>query len=301
MTSTKTWGYDTYSSGLETLCQQMTARTRDTVTIESKTGERVGFDQIGDTELEERNNDTADLPLVDFAEDRRWMSNIEYSGRKLLGRKTKLEILNDPMNAYSQGFAYAGARRLDRTVIQAALAATVCGKKGEDKISLPASQIIVHGGTGFTLTKLKKGVELLKRAEALMPGDTLHCMWTAGQEHEFIDTTEVKSSDFNNAKVMVGGELQAFFGVNFRRLEDTQRRHPKTKANSVIPMLPKTGTVRRCIMWVKSGIKLNITAEMFGEVDWLPEKQAWQASATFEGGAVRMQEDKVVVIEVQEA
>lgn len=300
MTSTKTWGYDTYSSGLETLCQQMTARTRDCVTIEGKTGERVSFDQIGDTELEERNNDTADLPTVDFAEDRRWMSNIEYSGRKLLGRKTKLEILNDPTNAYSQGFAYAGARQLDRTVIRAALADTFIGKKGEGKISLPNAQIVPHGGTGMSVAKLKAGVEILKAAEAYMPGDTITCFWTAKHEHVFIDANEVKSSDFNNTKVMVDGELRSYFGVNFRRMEDTKRRNPKTGIKTTIPMLPKAGNVRSLIMFVKSGIKLNITEEMFGSVDWLPEKQAWQVSATFEGGAVRMQEDKVVVIEVQE-
>ncbi len=300
MTSTKTWGYDTYSSGLETLCQQMTARTRDCVTIEGKTGERVSFDQIGDTELEERNNDTADLPLVDFAEDRRWMSNIEYAGRKLLGRKTKLEILNDPTNAYSQGFAYAGARQHGRTVIRAALADTFVGKKGESKISLPNSQIVPHGGTGMSVAKLKAGVEILKAAEAYMPGDTITCFWTAKHEHVLIDANEVKSSDFNNTKVMVDGELRSYFGVNFRRMEDTRRRNPKTGAKTIIPMLPLAGNVRSLIMFVKSGIKLNITEEMFGSVDWLPEKQAWQASAVFEGGAVRMQEDKVVVIQVQE-
>lgn len=300
MTTTKTWGYDTYSSGLETLCQQMTSRTRECVTIEAKTGERVSFDQIGDTELEERNNDTADLPTVDFAEGRRWMSNIEYAGRKLLGRKTKLEILNDPTNAYSQGFAYAGARQLDRTVITAALADTFVGKKGESKISLPNSQIVPHGGTGMNVAKLKAGVEILKAAEAYMPGDTITCFWTAKHEHAFIDANEVKSSDFTNTKVMVDGELRSYFGVNFRRIEDTNRRNPKTGAKITIPMLPKAASVRSLIMFVKSGIKLNITEEMFGSVDWLPEKQAWQVSAVFEGGAVRMQDDKVVVIQVQE-
>ncbi len=300
MTSTQTWGYDTYSSGLEVLCQAMTSRTRDCVTLETKTGERIAFDQIGDTELEERENDTADLPTTEFMEDRRWMSNIEYSGRKLLGRKTNLEILNDPKNAYSQGFAYAGARKLDRTVIAAAVGDTWIGKKGTEKISLPSSQIIPHGGTGMTIAKLKTGVEILKAAEAFMPGDTITCFWTAKNEHVLIDATEVKSSDFNNTKVMVEGELRSFFGVNFRRIEDTARRNPRTKQKTIIPMLPKTGNVRSLIMFVKSGIKLNITEEMFGRVAWLDEKECWQVSATFEGGAVRMQEDKVVVIQVQE-
>jgi hypothetical protein len=301
MSGTKTWGYDKYSSGLEILCQQMTSRLRETVTIVAKEGERVAFDQIGDTELEERDNDTADLPAVDFAEDRRWMTSMEYAGSKLLGRKTKLEILNDPTNAYSRGFAFAAARQLDRTVIKAALADTFYGKKGESKIALPNTQVIPHNNQGFTLDKLMLAVEMLKGAEALMDDDIITCAWTAKQEHQLMKSDEVKSSDFNKEKVLVKGELRDFFNVNFRRVEDHTKRNPKTGAKVKLPMLPKAGDVRRCLLYVKSGINLNIVHEMYGEVDWIAQKHAWQVSGAFEAGAVRMQEDKVVVIEVKEA
>src|SRR5690606_33412581 len=108
----------------------------------------------------------------------------------------KLKVLNDPTNAYSQAFAAAAAREVDRILVEAALGTAYTGEEGATPIALPGGQQVAAGGTGFTLDKLRDAVRILKQANAVLPGDPVHVFWTAAQEEEFINTTEVKSSDF---------------------------------------------------------------------------------------------------------
>lgn len=277
---------------MEALAQQMTDQTRGTVVEEPMTGKRVYFDQVGAVRMQPKLGRAVDIPVVNTPHARRSVTARDFYIRDFVDEFDKLKVLNDPTNAYSQAFAAAAARETDRVLVEAALGSAFTGEEGATVVTLPSGQQIAAGGSGFTLDKLRQAVRVLKSQNAVMPGDQIHVFWTARQEEEFINTTEVKSSDFNNQKVMVDGCLQHFYGCAFHRIEDV------TAGERI---LPKASTTRSCVAWVKSGMRLGIWKKAHGRVDYLPERDFWQVMAGLSIGATRMEENKVVQIDVVES
>jgi len=290
--SIPTFNYSAYSAGVHALAQQMTDQTRGTVIEEAMTGKRVYFDQVGAVRMQPKLGRAVDIPVVNTPHARRSVTARDFYIRDFVDEFDKLKVLNDPTNAYSQAFAAAAARETDRVLIEAALGQAFVGEEGATVVTLPSGQQIAAGGTGFTLDKLRQAVRVLKQQNAVMPGDQIHVFWTARQEEEFINTTEVKSSDFNNQKVMVDGALSHFYGCDFHRIEDVT---PSER------ILPKASTTRSCVAWVRSGMRLGCWKKAHGRVDYLPERDSWQVMAGLSIGATRMEESKVVQIDVVES
>lgn len=286
------FNYSAYSEGVEQLAQQMTQMTRDTVIEEGMSGKRVFFDQVGAVRMQPKLGRAVDIPVVNTPHARRSVTAKDFYIRDFVDEFDRLAVLNDPTNAYTSAFAAAAARETDRVLVEAALGTAFVGEEGATAVTLPGGQQIAAGGAGFTLDKLRKTVRVLKAANAVMPGDTIHVFWTAAQEEEFINTNEVKSSDFNSQKVMVDGALSYFYGCHFHRIEDVS-------ANERI--LPKSGSTRSCVAWVRSGMRLGTWKKAHGRVDYLPERDSWQVMAGLSVGATRMEESKVVKIDVTEA
>lgn len=287
-----TFNFESYSRGINLLSQQLSEKTRAAVMEESMTGKRVFFDQVGVVAMQAKTGRAVDIPVVNTPHARRSVTALDYHMRDFVDEFDKLKILNDPTNGYSMAFAGAAARQIDKIVINAALGTAYTGEEGSTAVPLPTAQKIAVGTTGFTLAKLQQAVRILKSANAVMPGDSIHIFWTAKQEESFINTSEVKSSDFNRDKVLVDGALSYFYGCNFHRVEDV---------SSSERILPKASTTRSCVAWVKSGMKLGVWKNTFGRVDYLPERDSWQVMAGLSAGATRMEEVKVVQIDVVES
>lgn len=286
------FNYTKFSAGIEMLAQQLTIQTRQAVRVEGGSGERQAYDQIGAVIMGEKEGRATDIPVVNTPHARRWVTPRDFIMRDFIDSYDKLKVLNDPTNSYTQAMAAAAARRTDKIVIEAALGTAWTGKEGTTSVALPASQKIAAGGAGFTLAKLQEAVQKIKSANALMPGDSLHCFYTAKQEMELINTTEVKSSDFNNVKPMTEGGLRYFYGVWFHLLEDD------AAMGSILPFANGT---RSCVLFARSGMLLADWLAPYGRVEWIAEKASWQVSAGMSIGATRMQETKVVQIDVAES
>lgn len=287
-----TFNFESYSRGIHLLSQQLSEATRAAVMEESMSGKRGFFDQVGAVQMQAKVGRAVDIPVVNTPHARRSITALDRQIRDFVDEFDKLKVLNDPTNAYSLAFAAAAAREVDKIVIAAALGTAYSGEEGTTPIVLPSAQKIAAGSTGFTLAKLQQAVTKLKGANAVGAGDSIHVFWTARQEEQFINTNEVKSSDFNNTKVMVEGALSSFYGCNFHRVEDVSAGER---------ILPKVSTTRSCIAWVKSGMKLGLWKPPYGRVDYLPERDAWQVMAGLSAGATRMEEVKVVQIDAVES
>lgn len=280
-----------YKSGIEMLVQQMSSKMRGAVREETISSKRAFFDQIGAvaaTEATERHGDTQ---YVDTPHKRRSVSAKTYRVADLVDVPDLIRTLNDPTNAYSEAFAAALNRGIDREIAVAAIGTAYTGETGTASVTLPASQKIAVGGAGFTLAKLRSVMKKFKAANAISPVDELFVAWTSAQEDEFMDTTEVKSVDYNAQRVLVSGGIDGFYGFKFIRLEDA--------ADGVL--LPKAGTTRSCFAWCKSGLLLGLGQDVTAKIDPLPSKNyAVQVYASMDIGATRMQEEKVVQIDCLE-
>lgn len=287
-----TFNYQKYSQGIEFQTQQMSQKTRGAVSEEPMSGKRVFFDQMGEVKAQPKTGRSVDITQVNTPMGRRSCTARDFEWCDFVDEFDKLKILNDPTNAMSQTFAFSNARGIDALTVEAALGTAWTGEEGTTPIVLPSSQKIAAASAGFTLAKLRRAIAVIKGANGLVPGDTVHVAYTARQEEEFIDSKEVKSSDFNNKKVMVDGELEYFYGAHFHRMEDSAVSGQ---------ILPKVSTTRTCLVWVKSGIKLGTWKAPFGRVEWNVSKGSWQVTAGMSVGATRMQETKVVAIDVVES
>lgn len=288
---------DTYNEGIERLAEQMQSKLISRVRVESKAGERNSFDQIGAVAARKRTDRHGDTQYINTPHRRRWVITDPWDVADLLDEPDMLRILNDPGGEMGRGFIAALNRERDATIIEAARVTALTGKTGATPVTFPAGQVIAHGGTGFTLAKVSEAMRKFKQANAVEDDPELTIAWTAFQEEEFLDTTEVKSHDFNTQRVLVKGKMaDEFYGFNYVRLEDWT-----DEIGGVHRILPKTGTVRSCMAWIKNGILLNNAKEPNVRVTQLGSKKySWQWFGCADFGATRMQESFVQEIEVQE-
>jgi hypothetical protein len=294
---------DTYRSGINMLAQQVKFRLQDAVMLENETGKRVSFDQVGVVGARKRTSRHADTPRIDVPHRRRWVSMGDFELSDLMDWSDLLKILNNPGGAYSRAFIAALNRAKDADIISAMLGTSFSGEDGTTPITLPSGQQIAAGGTGFTLGKVQQAADLLMGKAIFDDTDELHVAWTRKQEGEFMNNAEVKSVDYNTQRVLVKGTMskegggEGFYGFQFHRLEDWTDELGATQR-----MLPKVSTTRTCVAWVKSGVVHNGPKEPTVRTDEIPGKSySWQYYACGSFGSTRLQEEKVVQIDVVES
>lgn len=297
---------DTFNTGIEMLAQQMSSKLKGRVRVESKPGKRNAFDQVGSVAVSQVTVRHEDTRYINSPHRRRWVGLIDFDVADLLDKEDVIRILNDPSGEYIRAFVAAFNRQRDQSILEAALATAYTGEDGTGTQAMLAANQIAAGGDGFTLAKVKSAMRILKAGSAVeadMDGGDfdLTVAWTSFQEEEFLDTTEVKSIDYNTQKVLVDGGMGngKFYGFNYVRLEDwtddvTGTKHRIVAHDGV--------TTRSCVAWKKDGLLLNEPRPPYSEVDRMPGKrQSTQLWVGGSFGATRMQEPKVVQIDCVEA
>lgn len=271
-----------FSGNVEHLVQQKGSRLRKTVREESIKGEEAYFDQIGPAPAAEKiTTRHADTPLHDMPQARRRVTTYPYVYATLLDKQDNLRTLIDPQSAYAQNAAWTMGRGIDDTVIAAANGTAYTGKAGGTSTALPSAQKVAAASTGLTVAKLLATKEIFDAAEC--DPDEPRYIWCASKQiTDLLNTTEVKSYDYNTVKALAAGQINAFCGFEFIR---TQR------------LGLVTTSTRAVIAFVKSGILLAIQEEVNADIAPRKDKNnAMQVYYRMDIGATRMQEDKVVEI-----
>ena len=118
------------------------------------------------------------------------------------------------------------------------------------------------------------------------PSIKRYCVVSPEQVEDLLNTTEVKSSDFNTVKALAQGDINSFLGFTFltsNRL--TQDATPN----------------RQVIAFASDGIKLGIGKDITAKISERDDKSySTQVYYSMDLGATRMEEEKVVEIACQE-
>lgn len=294
---------DTFNDGIEMLAQQMSSKLRDRVRTESENGERVAFDQVGVVSVKERTIRHQDTQYINSPHRKRWVTMKDYDVADLLDVTDIIRILNNPTGEYARAFVAAFNRRRDADILLSALGTAFTGKQGTNPVTLPASQQIAAGGSGFTLAKVEDAMSRLIGASVVdeeNPDIRVTIAWTSFQQKQFLQTNEVKSHDFNTQRVLVKGRMMRddeFYGFNYINLEDWE-----DEDGVLHRIVPKSGTTRSCVAWVNKGVLLNEPMPPMTTVDRMPgKKNSTQILTLGTFGASRMQETMVVQIDCLEA
>lgn len=186
-------------------------------------------------------------------------------------------VQREHMNGYAQD--------CDDVVWTAALGNAKEGRLGTTDVALPAGQKIAAGGTGFTLAKLMATLDILDNADALDEENMRRVIvWTVKQRSALLNTTEVKSSDYNTVKALAEGEINSFMGFEFK----------------LVKRLPLVSGTRTCVAWqtgalMGSKIRMPTKFSERGDIH-----NALQVYDSWMLGAVRLQDEGVVQIDCAE-
>lgn len=271
-----------FSSNIQMLSQQMGSLLRNAVDVETVTGEKAFFDQVGSAAAVLRTSRHADTPLIDTPHSRRMVTMSDYEYADLIDDQDKVRLLVDPTSTYSRAAAAAMGRAMDDAIISAALGTALTGKDGSTSTAFAtATNQIAAGATGLTLAKLIQAKEILDAGD-VDPSIPRYIAVSPKQISNLLNSTTVTSSDFNTVKALAMGEINSFVGFNF----------------IVTNRLGVDGSAaRRVIAWASDGLKLAIGREPVARIDERADKSyATQIYYAMTLGATRMEEKKVVEV-----
>jgi hypothetical protein len=275
-----------YKSNIIVLSQQKGSKLRSTVRDDGEVvGEKVFFERIGATVAVKRTQRHGDTPLANTAHSRRAATMYDYEWADLIDSQDKLRTLIEPTNTYAINGAYAIGRAFDDEIIAALGGNAYTGKDGTTVSALPAAQKIAAAATGLTLAKLIKAREMFGLSE--VDEDMYTIALTSKQMTDLLNTTEVRSADYNAVKALVKGEVNTFMGFNF------------VKVNR----LPVDGASARLVYaYAKSGVGLHVPQDIKTRIGERADKSyATQVYLCASVGATRIEDEKVIEIACVEA
>ena len=273
-----------FSANVAMLSQQMGSKLRSAVDVESVTGEKAYFDQVGSVAAVARASRHQDTPLLETPHSRRQVSLTTYEWSDLVDDSDRVRMLADPTSSYARAAAAAMGRAQDDVIISAMGGTAKTGKEGATSTTFTAGQKIAHGSAGLTIAKLVSAKKLLD-ANDVDPSIKRYIVVSPEQIEDLLNNTTVTSSDYNVVKALSQGDISSFVGFEFivsNRLKDD-------------------GTSRLCYAWAQDGMKMAIGKDVMAKIDERADKsystQVYYC-ATF--GATRMEENKIVEIACNE-
>jgi len=271
-----------FQDNLIHLAQQKGSRLRGSVNEQSVTGEKFHFERLGTVAAVAKTTRHTNTPVLDVPHSRRTATMSDYHWADLIDNEDKVRMLVTPESHYARSGANSMARAIDDLIITAATGNATDGDG--TTIALPAAQKIAHGSAGLTLAKLISTKEILDGND-VDPDEERFMVLGSKQISDLLNTTEIKSSDYNSVKALVQGDIDTFMGFKFLRSE----------------RLGLASTTRTCFAFTKSAMGLGIGSDVKTKIDVRPDKSyAHQVYLSFVAGATRVQDECVVQVDCTE-
>jgi hypothetical protein len=278
-----------YKNNVQLLSQSMGSKLRGAVDIESVQANNAFFEQIGSTAAIKRTSRHGDTPQIDVPHARRRVSLEDYEWADLVDESDKVRMLIDPTSTYARAAAAAMGRSMDDVIITALGGTASTGVSGATSTALPSAQkpFSSSQSDGMTVAKLLEAKKLMDLAD-VDPSLKRYVVCSPTQISDLLNTTEVKSSDFNTVKALAQGSVNSFLGFEF------------IMSNRL--SLDATNTDDRlCYAFTEDAIKLAIGKDVMAKISERADKSySTQVYYCMSIGAVRMEEVKVVEIACDE-
>ena len=278
-----------YSNNVQMLSQQMGSRLREAVDVESVTGKNSYFDQVGSTTAQIRTSRHSNTPQIDTPHSRRRVSLADYEWADLIDDADKVRMLIDPTSSYAKAAAAAMGRSMDDVIITALGGTAYTGETGGTSVALPSTQKFAtsNQSDGLTVAKLLDAKKKMDLAD-VDPSIPRYVVCGATQISDLLNTTEVKSSDFNTVKALAQGQVDSFLGFKF------------IMSNRLSFDASNTDD-RLVFAFTKDAIKLAIGKDVTARISERDDKSySTQVYYCMSIGATRMEEEKVVQIPCNE-
>ena len=222
---------DQFKSNILLLSQQKESKLRVVARMEDVTGDTLFVERVSATEAQLIGARHGDTPLISTPHSRRKLSMADYNWADLIDNVDKLKMLIDPQSTYAQNAVMAFNRTIDEVMITALGGAAYGGHTGGTTINnydagecrlIGSDGVIIAAGANFTNTaetpltiaKLLTCKQLLDDAE-IDDSRQRYFLTNPYNINQMLNTTEVKSSDYNTVKALAMGQLDTFMGFKF--------------------------------------------------------------------------------------
>ena len=198
-------------------------------------------------------------------------------------------MLIDPTSSYAKAAAAAMGRAMDDVIIDALGGSAQTGVSGATATVLPSAQkpFSSSQSDGMTVAKLLTAKKLMDAAD-VDPSIKRYVVVSPTQIQDLLNTTEVKSSDFNTVKALAQGSINSFLGFDF--IMSNRLKLDATNADD-----------RLCYAFTQDAIKLAIGKDVMAKISERADKSySTQVYYCMSIGSVRMEEVKVVEIACDE-
>lgn len=290
--------------------QQLVALTEPFITYVGGKGRETKTTFWGRNELEQKSQRHASYPQSETPREAYWFGSTHFWKKEPLDGDDALHEATDPATGLAPVWSAEAAREKDRLYINAAMGAAYKGRYGQTTAQgLPASQIIPHGNTGLTPTKIRQAVQKIRRAHPDHMDPICTFVTSYQLTIDLMGFDEITSGDYNGLMPLKDLQLPFFLGSYFKPIEDTANYHPSDPANTVewdpiLKLVPNgigAGThIRYCVMWVKSAMRGKKDREIMTKIhdeskDHGPDAKS--ITCDFNEGGSRVNPLGVVVIE----
>ena len=283
------------------LSQQKPAKLRGTARAESVTGDTMFVERLGPKDAQVRGARHGATPISDADHTRRQLLMVDYVvPADIIDKPDKLKMLIDPQSPYAQNQVFSLNRQIDDVMIATLGGITRGGHTGATTINfhdVGESRLIESDGTiaaagsdwtnktetPLTIAKLLTCKQLLDDAE-IDDERQRYFLCNPFNINQLLNTTEVKSSDFNTVKALSMGQIDTFMGFKF------------IKSTRLVADDTDTGATK-CYAYAQDAIVLAIAEEPTVSIDIRPDLlNSTQIFSTLSIGATRVEGPAVVGI-----
>jgi len=292
---------DQFKANILLLSQMKQSVLRQACRMESITGDTMFVERMGPKDAQLRGARHGETPISDASHTRRKLSMADYVvPADLIDTDDRLKLLIDPQSVYVQNQVFSLNRVIDDVIIAALGGPAYGGHTGTTTINnydvgecrlVGSSGVIVAAGsnhtalteTPLTIAKLLTCKQLLDDAE-IDDARQRYFVTNPYNLNQLLNTTEVKSSDYNTVKALAQGQIDTYMGFKF--IKSTRLAADGTDTGAT-----------NCYAFAQDAIVLAVAEEPKVNVDRRADLlNSTQVFSTLSIGATRVEGPAVVEI-----
>lgn len=279
-----------YRANVELLLQQKESRFRSMADTGSYVGKAASIvEQFGSATAQLKTSRHSDTPLLDLAQDKRWVFPADYEWASMVDSQDQLRAIVNLTSPYAMAGAAAMNRAIDDVFLAAIFGTNYTGENGATQegfgtVGTGTYDVGVNvGGTASALNvaKLQAGVRALITANKGELGEAVYGAISAYEHDSLLKEIQVVNKDYGNSAVLVDGKVKRFMGIDFTLTE----RLSIASGNRLIPL------------WLKSGMHIGFWNDINAKITERADKSyATQVYLCMTLGATRTQLGKQIRI-----
>ena len=292
---------DQFKANILNLSQQKQPKLRGCCRMEAVTGDTMYVERLGPKDAQLRGARHGETPISDADHSRRKLSMADYIvPADIIDKPDKLKLLIDPQSVYTQNQVFSLNRAIDDVIIAALWGPAYGGHTGATTINsydvgecrlVNSDGTIEAAGSDFdddtetplTIAKLLTCKQLLDDAE-IDDERQRYFVTNPFNINQLLNTTEVKSADYNTVKALAQGQIDTFMGFKF--IKSTRLPADDTDTGAT-----------RCFAFAQDAIVLAIAEEPSVSVSVRNDLcDSIQVFSTLSIGATRVEGPAVVQI-----